>query len=291
MSNNLKNYLMITFISIFYAIGISLFLSPSDIIPGGVSGLSIMANHLFAIPIGFTIFILNVPLIIISYIKLGKVFFAKTLYSIACTSVFIDILDKRPFFLNKIPMPVTDNLILSAIFGGALLAFSVGFIFKCGGTTGGTDIVVRLLKLKYPHIETGTLLLLVDFIIIAISIPVFGSIEAALYATITVYVMSYFLDKILYGTDKLILMFIITTEENKVIDSLLSDMNVGITLLHGKGAYSTNDKEIIMCGIRKHQYPKVQKLIYSIDEHAFIIITSANEILGLGFHSHKEPPL
>ena len=283
--NRILNTLTFIFFTFTYGIAISFFLSPNNLAPGGVSGIAIMINHIFGISTGLIIFLINIPLLLISFVKLGKIFFFKTLMGIFLTSYFIDYLSQFKYIRGLSINPITTNSILAAFIGGFLLAFSIGSIFKTGATTGGTDIVVRLLKLKYPHIETGQLFMLVDMIIVGISAFVFKSIETALYACVTLFVTSYFLDKILYGTNKAILMFIITSHESTVIDSLLVDLDVGMTLLNGQGAYNNNNYKVIMCGIKKHQYPKAEKIICSIDPDAFIINTQASEILGKGFLS------
>lgn len=282
-ARNLFNLLYIVFFSFVYSVSISLFLNPNNLAPGGISGIAIMLNHIFSLPLGLTIFALNIPLLIISFIKLGKRFFYKTLLAIALTTVFIDLLATP----GVIPLP-TSNPILAAIYGGLLLAVALAFLFKAGATTGGIDIIIRLLKLRFPHIETGKLFLLLDTTIVALSAVVFQSIETALYAAITIFVSSFFLDKILYGTDKIILMFIISEKSEEITRALLFNLETGVTYLKGMGAYDRNDRKIIMCAMKKSKYPKAEKLIFSVDKKSFLIITSANEILGNGFRAFDD---
>ncbi len=272
----------IVFFSITYSISISLLLDPNHLAPGGVSGISIMLNHLFSLPVGLMIFLINVPLLLISFIKLGKMFFFKTLFSIALTTVFIDLISA-----SGIP-PLTTNPILAAFYGGLLMAASLAFLFKVGATTGGSDIIIRLLKLKFPHVETGKLFLIIDSTIVAMSAIVFKSVETALYAALVILVSSIFLDKILYGTNKLILMLIITEKSEEVTDALLHKLDTGVTYLKGAGAYDGNERNVIMCAMKKSKYPKAEKLIFNIDKDSFMIITSANEILGKGFRAFDD---
>ncbi len=290
MAKRLKRIIfLILYIGVFsfiYSISISLFLNPNSLAPGGISGIAIMLNHLVKLPVGLAIFAFNIPLLILAFVKLGKPLFYKTLLTIAFTTVFIDFLADT----NKFPVP-TNNPILAAIYGGLLLALSLAFLLKVGATTGGVDIVIRLIKLRLPHMETGKLFLILDTTVVALSAIVFRSIETALYAAITIFISSFFLDRLLYGTDKKILMFIISNKADEITNSLLYNIETGVTHIKGVGAYDGNDKKIIMCAFKKQKYPKVEKLIFEIDKDSFIIITSANEILGKGYRSFDDERL
>lgn len=305
--NKIKQLCLILWFSFLYSVAIGGILSPNNIAPGGLSGVAIVLNHISSIPIGVLIFLFNIPLLIISYLKLGPGFFLKTILTVLLTSVFIDIfsyIDMQNYSsglyfteqvsLRSTAMPsniITTNPLLAALIGGFFLGYSIAHLFKLGSTTGGTDIIVRLLKLRHQHIDTGRLFLILDFIIIAFSIFAFKSLETGMYALVTVYVSSFSLDKALYKTDKAILIMAISSVSDRIASSLVLDLDIGATLLYGKGCYSEQSINAILCVLRKQQYPKVKKLIFSIDPNAFVIVTSANCVLGAGFKDHRQLPL
>ena len=273
-----KKYFQIIVFSFVYAMGISFFLSPNNLAPGGVSGLSIIIKHYTGISTGILYFVINVPIIIVGIYKLGIKFISSTIVTIGLTSIFMDILSNVTI--------ITSDKILAALAGGALSAIGLGMIFKAGSTSGGTDIIVKLLKLKYPHIETGRLFLILDAAIIALSAVAFRDIEAALYAGISAFVASFTLDKILYGTDGAKLIFIISSKEASIASRLLNDLETGVTYLNGSGAYTDSNKQIIFCAVKKQNLPKLQQIVRETDPDAFMIISSASEVLGYGYKSH-----
>lgn len=272
-----KKYSIILIFSIVYAIGISLFLAPNELAPGGISGISIIVSHYTGISNGLLYFILNIPIMILGVYKLGIKFLSSTIVTVILTSFFVDIFEAYSAF--------TTNKMLAAIIGGAVVATGLGMIFKTGATSGGADIIVRLLKLKYPHIETGKLFLAMDSIIVLLSAIAFKNVEAALYAGIAVFVSSNVMDKVLYGTDGAKLVFIISDSESEIAHKLLKDIDTGVTFINGSGAYTSADKKIIMCVSKKQNLPKIQNVVRDIDSNAFMIISSASEVVGKGYKS------
>ncbi|MBE5939524.1 MAG: YitT family protein [Lachnospiraceae bacterium] len=269
--------LYITAFAFLYSVGVSLFLNPNNLAPGGLTGVSIMVNHVAGLPTGLVYFCINIPVLLLGFFKLGKKLFFKTLLAIAISTTFMDILESSDIG------PLTTNPILAAVYGGMLVAIAIAFLFKAGTTTGGVDIIINLLKLRYPHIEVGKFFFMIDVIIVSLSAIVFKSIESALYAAITIFVSSFFIDKILYRTDQTLMMFIISEREADISSALLHNVDVGATLLSATGGYDGKKKKVIMCAMKKFKYPKAEKMIYDIDKDAFIIITSAKDILGKGF--------
>lgn len=278
-----KKYLIILIFSFVYAAGISLFLSPNNLAPGGVSGLSIIINHFTGLSTGMIYFIINIPIMIIGMYKLGFKFLLSTLITIILSSTFMDMLSKVPL--------ITSDKLLAALVGGVLCAIGLGMIFKAGSTSGGTDVIVRLLKLKYPHIETGRLFLILDAVIVAISAVAFKDVEAALYAGVAAVVASVAMDKVLYGTDGAKLIFIISSKNTIIVSRLLKDIETGVTYINGAGAYTESPKKIIMCVSKKQNLPKIQNVVRELDPDAFMIISSANEVLGQGYKSHFQDKL
>ena len=271
----LKNILLIIIGSVMYAFALSLFLTPNKIAPGGVSGIAIMANHLTGIGVGVFLFLINIPLLIIGYIKLGKSFFVGTMAAILLTSVLTDLLAKLP--------PLTDNVMLSALGGGVSLAVAIGLIFKAGYTTGGTDIIVRLIKLRHKHLKTGIIFIAVDGIISITSGIVFRNPDYALYALLALITSSIVLDIVLYGSDEAKLVYIITKKEKEITEYILEKLEIGCTLLDCQGAYSGEKRQTVMCAIKKRDLPQLQEYVLQADRDSFMIVTSANEIYGEGY--------
>lgn len=277
----IKKILLIIAASIIYAAGVALFLDKKDIVPGGVTGMAMIINRFTQIEIGTIIFMFNVPLLIIGAWKFGWKFMVTTLLSIAVSSFFMNI-----FTFMK---PPTEDTLLISLTGGGLVAIGLGFIFKTGATTGGTDIIVNLIRLKYKHITTGRVYLIVDVIVILLFLILFGNVDSALYSVISVIVCTEILDMILYGKDEAKLLYIISIseeKENTLVKRFLDELGVGVTYLKGFGAYKNKEKKVIMCAVKKQQLPKAKELVHDIDSSAFMIVTSATEILGEGYKQH-----
>ena len=275
IKKGIRNYLVITLAAIVYAAGVSLFLDPNNLAPGGVTGIAILLNRLIGVNTGTLIMILNVPIILLGMWKFGWKFIVSTFYAIFAVSAATDILAPVGA-LTKEPM-------LAAIAGGALSAAALGIIFRAGATTGGTDIIIKVLRLKYPHMRTGFLFLLSDVMIAGSSLFVFGDVDVVLYALLAVFVMSRVMDIVLYGTDEAKLIYIISDKPKEIADRILEEIEIGVTYLDGRGGYSSQSKEVIMCVTRKQQAPKIEEIVKEEDPRAFMIVTSASEIYGEGY--------
>lgn len=271
----LKNICYIFIGSIFYAIAISLIFDPNHIAPGGLSGVAILIHYFLPIKTGTIIFLLNVPLLILGFRKLGARFLIFTIATIVLSSSLMNTFSYFP--------PITQDRLLASIAGGALFAASISLVFRVGATSGGMDIIVKLIQLKHPHIHTSRIFFMLDMIVVALSIFVFGNMESGLYAGIAVYVSSLVMDFLLYGSDEAKLVYIITSKEKNVSSYLLSDLDVGVTLLMGKGAYTDASYNILMCVMKKQLLPSAIDHVKAIDHRAFMIISSASEVFGEGF--------
>lgn len=276
-TKRIYEYGVLTVSSVLYAMGIALFLDPNHLAPGGVTGIGIILGQFIPLETGTIIFMINVPLIILGYLKLGRRLIARTFYCVALTSVLIDAINAL------YGCAVTDDLLISAIAGSGLVGIGIGMIMKHEATTGGTDIVVRLLRKRFPHIKTNVLFSSMDCIIVAISAFVFKDIVIAMYALIAVVVCSVIMDKVLYGMDEAKMLYIISDHSTQIADRLLNELDVGATFVQGKGAYSGRDKEVIMTAMRKALAPKAEEIVREVDPEAFMIVTSANEIYGEGY--------
>lgn len=264
-----------------YALGIHSFTVPNNIAPGGVTGLSTIINHFIGSPIGLTGFIINIPLLFMGLKFLGKKFTIKTLKSVVILSFTIDVI-----FL-KMPVYLGDP-ILAALFGGVCTGVGLGTIFLRGSTTGGTDIVSRLIHLKYPHVSLGKLLLCIDAMVVILAVFTFRNIETALYAFITMFVSSRIIDALIYGVDRGKLILIVSPHAQEITQKVIESMNRGATILKAVGAYSSEERHVIMCAIRNPEFYQLKQIVNEIDPTAFMIVTEAGEVIGEGFKSIEE---
>lgn len=277
LRQRVMDYVMITVASVIYAVGVSLFLDPNSLAPGGVTGIAIILNRITGLETGTWVLLINIPIIALGTWKFGLRFILSTMYCTAATSLMINFL--APFGA------LTTDPFLAAVAGGALMAVGIGIVFKAGATTGGTDIIVKLLRLKFPHLRTGSLFLITDAIIVAISAFVFRNVDVALYAGLVVFINSVLVDVVLYGRDGAKMIFIISDHHERITKRILEEMDIGVTYISGSGAYSGKDKSVIMCVMKKQLSPKAEEIVREEDPQAFMIVTSATEIFGEGYKS------
>ena len=207
--------------------------------------------------------------------KFGGKFIIYSFYAIALNSIFTNLFALFP--------AVTDNLLLASIAGSIMIGTGIGIVLKIGATTGGMDIVIKILRKKYRFIKTSTFFLCIDIVIVAASGFAFKDFDTAMYAFITVIMNGKVLDFVLYGNDEARLIYIVSNKPDRLLKRILEELDIGATILKGRGAYSRNEKEIIMCVLKKHVTPKLEEIIKQEDEKAFMIVSSANEIYGEGY--------
>ncbi len=273
----LKKYILITIGAIIYAAAVILFFDYNDMVNGGVSGVSILVSRYIPLKAGTIVLLINIPLLLISFWKFGWRFFVSTGYAIGCSSLFMNIL--RSYVLQA----ATTDRILVALGGGALAALGVGLVFRAGATTGGTDIVVRLLKRVHPHMKTGLLFFIVDMMVVIASFLVFKDVDRAMYSAISLLTYSLVADIVLYGMDEAKLIYVVSEHSQIIGEAFMNQLDVGVTYLVGRGAFHKTKKEIIMCVLRKQKYPRAEELVKEIDPEAFLIVTNATEIYGEGY--------
>ncbi len=273
----IKEFFMLTVGSLVCSIGIGLFLDPNNLAPGGVSGISIILSSILPIETGTIIFLVNIPLVLLGFWKLGYKMMLRTFYCVVWLS----------FATNKMMLWFgeysTDDKLIAALAGGVLVAIGIGIIMKMGSTSGGTDIIVRIIRKKYPQLKTNMIFSIVDFSIVVCSAFIFKDLVVAMYATIAVVAQNIVLDKVLYGSDEAKMIFIISDNSTLIAQKLLTDVNVGVTFIKGQGAYSQKEKDIIMAVVKKPLSPRVEEVVKEVDSSAFLIFTSANEIYGQGY--------
>ncbi len=276
------DYLIMFIGAVMYAASVNTFTSPNNIAPGGLTGVGTMLNHLFDFPIGIVILVLNIPLFIWGAVENGRKFLTKTIVATVMVSVIIDVM--APFSYKY-----EGDTLLAAIFGGLLSGLGLAFIFFRGGTTGGTDIVARIIHKHHPHVSVGTIILAVDALVFIAAAFVYHSIESALYAVIAVFVSTKVIDTVIYGIahDNGKLMFIITDKYDELSQEIIERIGRGVTLLDAHGAYKNESKKVLLCAVRPSQVHKTKVLVNSVDENAFIVVTTANAISGKGFASSE----
>ena len=269
------DYLIITAASFLYAVAVSLLLDPNELAPGGVTGIAVILNRVTHIATGTWIFLINVPILILGMWKFGLRFILSTAYCTLAISFFTNLLSKTG--------AVTEDLFLASVAGGALMAVALGMVFKAGSTTGGMDIIIKLLRLRFPYARTGSLFLLTDAAVVTLSAVAFRNLEVALYAGLVVVINSFLLDVVLYGRDGAKMIFIISDHYEAITRRILEEMDIGVTYISGSGAYSGKEKNVIMCVMKKQLSPKAEEIIKEEDPMAFMIVTSATEIFGEGY--------
>ncbi|MCD8129946.1 MAG: YitT family protein [Lachnospiraceae bacterium] len=274
--NVIKEYLIITLASVVYSVGIALFLDPNNLAPGGVSGLAIILNRLVPLQVGTLMFLLNIPIFVLGIWKLGARVVVRSVYCLAVSSVMIN-------YMSANFSVITRDKLLAALSGAVLMGVGIGVVMKQNATTGGMDIVIKVLRRKYPQLKTNSLFLMTDIFVVALSAVVFRDIEAALYAAVTVVMNSIVLDIVLYGRDEAKLLYIISDYSGRIADRVLKELDIGLTYVHGRGGYSGRDKEVLMVVMHKNLLPRAEEIVKQEDPEAFMIVTSANEIYGEGY--------
>ena len=281
LSYYVKSYAVITLGSILYALAYNIFYAPNLVAMGGLTGLGQVLNALIPVlPVGTTVFVMNVPLFFLGWKFIGGHLLVSSLYAMTFSSFAIDVMDMIYQF------PPMDTM-LAAIFGGALLGAGIGLVFAKGATTGGTDLIARLLKLKFAWLPMGTLVLIPDFIVIVLAAIAFGKVESALYGLVSLFITSKVMDMVLYGMDSSKVAYIISDACKEITDAVMA-MDRGATILHGEGAYSGDEKKVLMVAFKQKEIVPLKEKVNEIDPHAFLIVCDAHDVLGEGFRTYSK---
>lgn len=275
MKKFVYKYAYVTLGTLVTGIALNIFLIPNHLAVGGVSGLSTALNYITGIPVGLISILCNIPLYIIGYISEGKNFVMKSAYATFMLAVFIDVFSFIPHII--------DDLLLASVFGGVAAGTGYGMVLRAGATTGGSDIVAKLINKRYRHISIGHLLFVTDIAVIAFATVVFRNIFTALYSIIALYLSSKMIDLLIEGVNFAKLAFVITDKSRETADAIIRKLNRGATFLNGSGVYTQNEKNVIMCSLKKNEITTLKKLVSGIDSKAFVIIADAREVLGEGF--------
>ena len=279
MKERLKSYGLILLGIAVTAMAISLFLVPNKIVNGGSSGLSTVVFYAVGLKPSVTNALINGVLLLVSLFVLGKKFVAKTLVCIVLLSVFMELFSWMP--------PVTDNILLATLFGSALFGGGIGIVLSQQSTTGGSDILGRLIQHKFPHWKIGKILLGVDLFIIALSYVTFHDAEAVLYGIMALFISTTIIDLLMRNLNVSKLAFIITDRGQAIAEHLIHTSPRGVTLVDVTGVYTNTPKKMMICALKESEIPEFQRKILEMDPQAFIIYSESQQIVGNGFYIYK----
>lgn len=262
--------------SALFAVGFALFLEPNDISPGGVSGIALVLIHILGFgKVGTLTILINLPLFILGGMKIGKRFFFGSLLGMTLSSVLIDL-------LALVEMPFVEPVV-AAIYGGVVCGLGLGVVFICGASTGGSDILARLLKLRYRNVPIGQIAMTIDGIVAVMTGLAFQDITKALYTGIAVFICGKALDMVVYRFDYSEVALIISAKHEEIAAGIIEKLDRGATFLHGEGSYSHRDTKVVLTAVKKRQITELKDLVMEIDPGAFVIVQEAHQVLGDGF--------
>ncbi len=282
LRRQIVKYLLIVLGSVIYAIGFQYFMFPNNIVSGGVTGIAMILNHFTRWPVGMTVLVMNVPLFLVAWRHFGADYLIGSLVGTAISSVCVDLFASTGIVATTDPM-------LGSIIGGVIKGAGLGMIYYVGASTGGIDIVAKMLRQKYQQINFGTIVLILDVVIVAAYAFVLDKYQSAMYSLIGMYVVSKVVDLALYGIDNSSLCYIVSEKSEELAREIISGhVHRGVTILEGEGAYSHQTKHVIMCVIKRTQIGEMRRLVKQVDERAFFIVTDAKNVFGNGFESISE---
>ena len=262
--------------SILYAAGIYTFAGNGGFAPGGVSGLALIMNHLWGLPVGTVTLLLNIPLILISYKTVGKRLLIKSGVTMLISTIFLDLV--FPLF----PM-YSGNRMMAALCSGVFLGAGMALFYIRGSSSGGIDFLTLTIKKKKPHMTIGVITMLIDLAVILLGVPVFGDIDSVLYGLLATFVSTVVIDKILYGIGAGTLAVIVTGKGKETAQSIAKNVDRGVTSLNAVGAYTGADRDVLLCACSKAEAYMVRAAVREADEEAFIMFTETSEVFGEGF--------
>ena len=249
---------------------------PNNIVSGGLTGIAQIINLLTGLPVGVLVIVMNVPLFAVAWRKFGMRFILYSLLGMAASSIFIDL-------FALIPLTITNDTLLAAVYGGLLKGAGYGLVYHVGATSGGSDIAARLVRRKYPHLNFGTISLALDAVVVIAFAIIFNRFDSAMYTIITMFVSSRIVNLILYGLANSGICYIITIRPVQISDAISDQLHRGATVLEGKGAYSGENRYVVLCAVKRHQIPTLRRIVTEIDSHSFVIVTESHEVFGQGF--------
>lgn len=275
----LKKYITILLGELMVAFAISAFYTPNKIVSGGVSGIATVLYYMLNIPTGLSFAVINIALLILALKFLGKGFVLHTLAGSMILSLFVQLFSYVP--------PVTNDVFLASVFGAVLYGIGIGLTLIEGASTGGTDILSRLVQCAFPHIKIGSLLLIVDSVVIALSLVVFRQFDLALYGVVALCISSFAINWLIQKLNISKLAFIVSEKGVEISKYLVSNSPRGVTIFEATGGYTMEERNVLMCALKENEIDKFQKRILEIDSNAFIIFSESQQIVGNGFRVYK----
>lgn len=295
LKNSWKDYLSIILGSLITATAINVFLVPYKIEPGGVSGIATVIYYLSnqQLPVGLTALAFNIPLFIAGLKLIGRRFAIRTLFSLIFLSLFIDSLSPYTQYFAYTYLSALQstssfqNYLLYSIFGGSLMGLGLGIVFRSGATTGGSDLLARILNHFHPNFTIGQILLAIETCIVIFASVSFKSFLLGLYAIVTLFMQSKVIDTVLEGVNFARAVFIISDNSDEIAKKLLHEIERGVTALKGIGMYTGSEKNVLLCVLHRGQIPALKEIVGEIDNKAFIILTDVREVFGEGFKTYN----
>ena len=270
--------------SLVFALGFAFFLQPNDMSPGGISGLALVITEVLGFgSVGTLSILINLPLFVLGGLKIGKRFFFGSLLGMLLSSVMIDV-------FAALHVPPTEPL-LGVLYGGVICGLGLGVVFVSGTSTGGSDILVRLLKLRYRNVPIGQISMCFDAVVVLLTGLVFHDISKALYTGITVFLCGKVIDGVVYNFDYSKVALIISDHHEEIAHAIGLELDRGATFLHAEGSYSHAPKKVVLAAVKKQQLAELKELVVNIDPNAFIIVQEAHQVLGDGFSRYSKDSL
>lgn len=263
-----------------YSVALNCFIEPNSLVIGGFSGIAVIIKYLFGLPVGALIFALNIPVFFAGYKIIGKEFIIKSAIATALMSVLIDL--SAPY----LPQFKGDT-ILSALAGGVSSGIGIALIFIRGASTGGTDIIAKLVSLKFRQLSVGRVIMIADGLVILLSAIIYRSAQSVLYSVVMIFVSTNVIDYIVYGSKSGKLLLAVTDKKDIICEKINNYVNRGVTIVPVIGAYTKTSRSLLFCAVRSGEISKIYKVIYENDENAFITLLDAREILGRGFKNYE----
>jgi len=275
-----EEILLITLGAALIGCALSVFLVPFRIAPGGVSGVAAVLHHLTGIRVSTLLMFINVPIFILGLMHFDKSFLFRSIYGTAVLSLSAEL-------FSRIVLP-TEDMFFASVFGGVVIGAGIALVLKSGGSTGGTDILVLICRKFLPNLSVGNLFLLIDGFIILLAGATLGGWEIVLYSSATLFISTYITDAVLEGASFARMVYIISPKNEEITKQIYSEMNRGVTGLKSASMYTGEERQILLCVIRRFELPRLKELVYEVDDKAFVIISDAKEVLGNGFDRSLE---
>ena len=275
---SLMNWLKIILGAVVAAAGFRFFTYPNDIVSGGITGIAQIINRLVGLPVGVMIIIMNIPIFIICFRKLGITSVIGALAVMLINSVAIDL-------FQMIPVVATDEPLLAAVYGGVLNGLGYGIVYSTGATSGGTDILAKLLRRHYAYINFGTITMGLNIVVVLAFSIIFRKAESCMYTMIQMFISTRIINIVIYGPGVSNLCYIITSQTDAITDAVTHEMKRGVTFLKAEGAWQHAERPVLMCVIKKPEIAHLRAIVRGVDEKAFLIVTEAKDVFGKGFES------